>query len=251
MLLSRLCLLLPLLGLVCALEAAPPMPIDFPMEAGVEWVYRGQVRWTAPGNQVRERELQWRVRVLEVRRRKSQVVARIEGWLEDLAWYEPDKKPGSHVLVYDAERGLHFLENTAAKALWNRLGAGPKELVSDAELAKSERLLPAVIAEGMAWGNSESLARNDSMYVRRVEETGTQGLDGLGGWSGPSRGTFFRIAYRTMPDHSLMDFVPGLGFTRYTYVHHGTISECEMRLVAVERKPPGAARKPRRKTVEN
>jgi len=251
MLLLPLRLLVPLLGLVCALEATPPMPIDFPLEAGVEWVYRGQVRWTEPGNRVREREMQWRVRVLEVRRRKSQVIARISGWLEDLAWYEPGKEPGSQVFVLDAERGLHLLENSAAQVLWARLGAGPRESVSDAELAKSERLLPAVIAEGLAWGDSESLARNDSLCMQRVEETGTQGLDGLGGWSGRKRAPFFRIAGRINPVPASMDFVPGLGFTSYTYVHHGTVSGCEMKLVAVDRKAAASTGKAQRKTIEN
>lgn len=241
----------PSLGLACALEAAPPQPIAFPLEAGFEWVYRAQVSWTEPDHQPREKELQWRIRVLEVRRRKSQVIARIEGWLEDLAWYEPGKKPGNHVLVYDAKRGLHLLEDSTAQALWNRLGAAPKESVSEAELEKSERLLPAEISEGLVWGDSESLARNDSMYVRRVEETGTQGLDALGGWSGRKRAPFFRIAYRTNPDHSLMDFVPGLGFTSFTYVHHGTVSGCEMKLVAVERKKVAPTGMPYGNTVGN
>lgn len=240
-----------ILGMACALDAAPPEPIAFPLEAGYVWVYRGQVRWTDSEHRVKERELQWRVRVLEVRHRKSQVIARIEGWLEDLAWYEPVKPPGNHVLVSDVQRGLHLLGNSAALSLWARLGTAPKESVSEEELEQSERLLPAEIAEGSAWGDPEHLAREDAMYVRRVEETGTQGLDGLGGWSGRSRAPFFRIAYRTHPDHSLMDFVPGLGFTRYTYVHHGTVAECEMRLVAVERKRPGGARRPPRKTPRN
>jgi hypothetical protein len=191
-----------------------------------------------------EKELQWRVRVLEVRRRKAQTIARIEGWLEDLAWYEPGKRPGHHVLVSDARRGLHLLEDSAARSLWARVETAPREPVSEAELERSEHLLPAEITEGSAWGDPEHLAREDSMYVRRVEETGTQGLDGLGGWSGRNRAPFFRIAYRTHPDHSLMDFVPGLGFTRYTYAHQGTVGACELRLVAVERKP-------RKKTSRN
>jgi len=205
------------------------------MEVGFEWVYRGQVRWTEVGSRVLEKELEWRVRVLEVLRRKRQVVARLEGWLEDLAWYEPGKHPGTYLLISDPQRGLHLLGDPAAQALWTRLRTSAAASVSAQDLEEADHLLPPELSEGMTWGDPESLARRDGLYVRRVESVGTQGLEGLGGWTGPHRAPFFRIAYRTHPDHTLVEFVPGLGFTSFTYVHHGTVAECDMRLVAVER----------------
>jgi len=239
------------IGLACTLAAEQPLPAAFPLRAGFVWVYRGQVRWTGKDNQVMEQELQWRVRVVAVLRRKRQLLAQLEGWPGDLAWYEPGKGPASIVLIHDPRRGLHLLEAPAAQSLWARLQASARESVSDRDLAAAENLLPSTLAEGMAWGEPEALAREDGLYVRRIEEVGTQGLDGLGGWTGTRRAPFFRIAYRTHPDHTLMDFVPGLGFTRFAYVHHGTVSECDLKLVAIEagrELPTGgkAARRPLR-----
>lgn len=223
-----------LLGMSGALAAEPPVPAKFPLEAGFAWIYRGRVKWTERGDKVREKDLQWRMRVLELRRRRAQVIARIEGWLDDLAWYEPGKQPGVYALVSDSRRGLHLIGPPAAETFWAGLGAAAREPISDEVLGTAEHLLPAALTKDSIWGEAENQARADSQSERRVEEIGTQGLDGLGGWTGARRGTYFRIAYRSNPEHSLVDFVPGLGFTSYTYVHHGSISECEMKLVAVE-----------------
>lgn len=41
----------------------------------------------------------------------------------------------------------------------------------------------------------------------------------------------FSCVFRTSPDHSIMNFVPGLGITGYLYKHHGTLSETDLKLV--------------------
>jgi hypothetical protein len=33
--------------------------------------------------------------------------------------------------------------------------------------------------------------------------------------------------YRTLPDHQVIGFVPGLGVTAYRYAHHGTVARAE------------------------
>ncbi|MFZ4775826.1 MAG: hypothetical protein ACOYM3_10700 [Terrimicrobiaceae bacterium] len=39
------------------------------------------------------------------------------------------------------------------------------------------------------------------------------------------------IAYRTTPDHQILDFVPGIGIVGFHYVHHGTLSETDLGLI--------------------
>jgi len=34
-----------------------------------------------------------------------------------------------------------------------------------------------------------------------------------------------------LPDHTIIDFVPGIGITGYSYIHHGTVSEVKVKLV--------------------
>jgi hypothetical protein len=43
--------------------------------------------------------------------------------------------------------------------------------------------------------------------------------------------TEFMIAQYTLPDHTIFSFIPGIGITRYQYVHHGTDSEVDVHLV--------------------
>jgi hypothetical protein len=43
----------------------------------------------------------------------------------------------------------------------------------------------------------------------------------------------YQLTYRTGPDEQTMDFIPGIGLTTFIYVHHGTISEAHLKLVAL------------------
>jgi hypothetical protein len=53
-------------------------------------------------------------------------------------------------------------------------------------------------------------------------------------WSPLAHGASgWRLAYRTLPDHELLDFAPGVGITRYVYSHHGTVAETNVRLLTV------------------
>ena len=41
----------------------------------------------------------------------------------------------------------------------------------------------------------------------------------------------FLLSFRTRPDHTIIEFVPGIGITRYVYVHHGTVAEADVKLI--------------------
>lgn len=42
----------------------------------------------------------------------------------------------------------------------------------------------------------------------------------------------YTVARRTLSDHQVVDYVPGLGLTRYRYAHHGVVSEVDAVLIA-------------------
>ncbi len=86
------------------------------------------------------------------------------------------------------------------------------------------------LTEGKRWGEPEALKRDDLLYQWVVEEerpvrVRVKGVEATG------RGTQYRLALRTLPDHTLIDFVPGLGITHYIYSHHGTLAQAEVELV--------------------
>jgi len=55
-------------------------------------------------------------------------------------------------------------------------------------------------------------------------------LDGVKGLTAGNR-TAYEIEYRTNPDDTEFEFVPGVGITSYEYHHHGSIAETELHLV--------------------
>ena len=59
------------------------------------------------------------------------------------------------------------------------------------------------------------------------------------GWSVDSEIEFkgllgWRLFFRTNPDHQFLDFVPTIGFSRYEYVHHGTVQNVTAELLSLD-----------------
>jgi hypothetical protein len=51
----------------------------------------------------------------------------------------------------------------------------------------------------------------------------------------PGERSVFRIQYVTLSDDSELEFVPNLGFTRYSFHHHGSIADTDVRLTEFHR----------------
>lgn len=214
----------------------PPAEV-FPLEPGRVWTYAGTVRWTAPrAPEVQEKEMEWRMEVLEVVERLSVRAAVLRGHPLDLVWYEEGRTRGRYLLI--------------------QVGAGSYYLLGGEEAAKAERRLrdPADPLTGLVqphqlfldaplWPDkrfcgSESFTREDGLYCWVVEAVDTVILEDITGVL-PRPLTTYRIALRTLGEHDLLDVVPGIGLIAFTFGHHGTVSEVEVRLVAVEPTIPG------------
>jgi len=87
------------------------------------------------------------------------------------------------------------------------------------------------LISGKKFCDFESITRVDGMYCWSVGEatpvdTNTiQGLDSSQTWM------VHPIIKRTMPDFSTMEFIPGIGISRYTYHHNGSVSDVALRLI--------------------
>jgi hypothetical protein len=44
----------------------------------------------------------------------------------------------------------------------------------------------------------------------------------------------YTIRFMTMPDETIIDFVPGIGITRFSYSHHGSAANAEMKLSEIK-----------------
>ena len=89
---------------------------------------------------------------------------------------------------------------------------------------------------GDRFGDPASLERADGMYVWVVEDRSPADLTAVRGAKKGKSATRYRLTLRTNPDHTFIDFVPGIGITHYTYGHHGTPAYTDLRLVEFGKK---------------
>ncbi len=212
-----------LLTTICPIPAHAVLGDDvpalqyFPLLKGNVWMYEGPVAWTIVNSgEVRRKELTIRMEITETYRRGLVWLALFRGHPFDGAWYEAGGVPSRGAYLCVGYRVYELDEPRTADVL--RRLQDPKDglanLVSEDELVFDFPLLP-----GKRFGDTKQLAREDGRYqwlVLPVSPT---------------------VAARellndTLPGHIRLQFEEGIGITRYEYVHHGTVSESHLTLVA-------------------
>jgi hypothetical protein len=212
-------------GLCQAAEAAASL---FPLEKDSYWVYKGTVRWTPEGvgSRVRSRSIIWHMKIRDVIESPKHRIAIVTGFPGDLAWYEEGMTPRWSLLVEDDRRiyrGDYETKDEAFGAA-RAIKTGGRRSAGDLEC-----ILEFPLKKGKKYGT-----RNKS----RVDATHAWSVDGaeevnlkIRGYNNRGPVTQYRLNSSTNPDRTIMEFVPGLGITRYTYEHHGTVAFEDVRLV--------------------
>lgn len=226
-----LSLALLLFGLACTEKAKPAEAgEDYPLAPGATWVYRGAVKWTpAGGGPVRESVMTWRSEVVEVVWRQQVSGFLLRGFPSDLSWYEEGKQPGERLVVRIGPGLFYVLEGERIRTALARLRDAQdslQDLVKEGELFLDLPLQP-----GKLFGETQMLSRTDLSYCWTVEDKRPFGAAALAGPAPPAGAEEFTVKMQSRPDHQVLRFVPGIGITGYAYVHHGTVSECDLRLV--------------------
>ena len=209
-------------------SAAPALSCPIPLEKGTRWTYKGTVRWTAVNSGARgPANIQWVMEVVDLVTNQSARAAVVRGIPDELTGYEAGFQPGYSMLLCVSNRVYRFGEATEQQAR-NKAYAllkSPPQTVPDCN-----EFLVLPLAKGKEWaGDSE---RPDHWYRWYVESEGRRRLRIEGSpLRGPTRK--WRIAFRTCPDHQIMEIVEGLGITHFVYEHHGTVQSVDVRLVSV------------------
>jgi hypothetical protein len=158
----------------------------------------------------------------------------VRGWIQELAWYEPGKTPGYSLLLARGHRLYHQAAQDSASALLSLQRA----IEPGAALPQDwDLIVDSTLAVGHSYGQmAERGNRPDNLYAWYLESSET--VRPPPGWVLSSPTVLqWRLAYRTMPDHQLLDIVPGLGITHYVYGHHGTVADAEVKLISVRAAP--------------
>lgn len=235
-----------LLVVLVAQAGSPPAQRNeeiFPFVKGAVWVYKVNVKWTLMNsNEVRSKELIWTMEIVDIERRGgSQVAAFLRGHPCDLNWYQEGIVPGNRAIVGILGRRFYLLSEKRSVAYReflerNRPGTERGFRWSDKfDFFDTEIFLDLPLEPGKRFGDEEQMERPDAMYVWFVEKAKPVNLQNVPGLLPPYDRTEYQLIFRTNPDHTIIEFVPGVGITRYVYSHHGTVSEVEARLIEFRR----------------
>lgn len=214
--------------------AAQGTETAFPLAAGRIWEYSGLVRWIGPNQRAVSAHVPWTTEILAIREGRNMRGAVVRGWIQELAWYRPGQTPGYSLLLARDGRLYHVATPDSAGALL----ALTRALESGAALPQGSQLVvDSALAVGHLYGQlDEAGDRSDTFYAWYVESQ--EAIHPPAGWSMRTSTVLqWRLVYRTVPDHTVLDFVPGLGITHYVYSHHGTVADAEVRLVRVRQAP--------------
>jgi hypothetical protein len=205
---------------------------SFPLEPGLTWTYRGYVSWTGSNGQVHGDSVTWTTTIIAVRTGPNARAALVRGWVQDLAWHEPTKKATYSALMLRRGRLYRVAAQDsadAAEVMESAVGAG----ASPPDLSNLV-LDSALVVEAVYGRDSVTSKRDDNLYgwyvaSDRVIAAPTR-------WkAAKTRVRRVTLEYRSQPDYQRIDFVPGVGITRFVYSHHGTVAEADVRLVSVKR----------------
>jgi hypothetical protein len=210
------CLVLAACGPASVRRPTDPPPVVpapaavFPLATGATWTYEGTVTWAGPDGEPIEKQVTWPMQVVETIDRGQWVGFVIKGFPGDLPWSEGEAQPGDWLIVREDGRRYYLSRATPELIAAFRAGQPGTPAADDLFLET-----PLVDGQRICHGD-------DTRYCWDVAA---------------ATGGAFTLAYRTLPDHTMIEFLPGKGITAYTYGHHGTLSDVDVRLVTYRPAP--------------
>ena len=224
--------------LVCLLSSAAAVPAhgqqrsSFPIEPGLTWTYRGQVRWTGTDGRTHAASITHTMTIVSVETGPNARAALVRGWVQDLARYEQSNKRAFSALVGRGGRLYHVVARDSADAV----ALATTAVRDDAPPPELETLvLDSALVVGAVYGrDSVTSKRDDNMYGWHVASDRVVGARAAWQPTG-ARVRHVTLEYRTQPDYQRIEYVPGVGITRFVYSHHGTVAEADVQLVSLQR----------------
>jgi hypothetical protein len=219
-----------------AVEGTSASPI--PLEKGTRWVYEAKAKWTPVAGSgrtgVQSARIKWTAEVLDCVQGKTVRAAVVHAFPMEILGMDPEKPDGYTVLVETSNRLYSASADSVRKArkLAREFAAAPEKLTGHADL-----LLEWPLQADRPWGSIAAIEReDDGWYCWHVEAEKAQRLK-VKGLSTADPFTIWTVAFRTCPDHQVIDIAPGVGITHLEYEHHGTVASENVCLVQFKAGP--------------
>ena len=193
----------------------------WPLENGNLWVYGG----VCNGRQ--ERSATIVVRFIE---RGAMRLYILKGFPDDLL-EGVDWEPSEWGILQVGHNRYYRIAENRVDSVENRL-SNPADALTGL-VQESELMLQLPLEAGFAFGETFQLTRPDSMYAWYVTEKTNFDPTPLKIMEFKTPVEQFTLRYATVPDETLIDFVPGIGITRYRYKHNGTPDNVDLKLTTV------------------
>jgi hypothetical protein len=216
---------------VCAQEQHGPEEF-FPMSVGTYWLYEGTVSWAdSASDEPVKQQISWKMSVNKVIRRNDLVAAIVTGFPADLDFSAGAAVPLPWLILQDAKHNF-FHVNLGPNYDLTKFDAPDPSFTNFMDT--DALLFQWPLRKGAKFCDDEAKAREDNMYCWVVSQETTKPEISI---KGAPRGKLqvFVLQYRSLPDDTTMELVPGLGLLSYEYHHHGTVADTELRLVEFHR----------------
>lgn len=197
----------------------------FPLKKNAYWIYQGQVKWTKMNSaDVVEEEITWKMEVERVFQRNNVIGYELLGAPWDLAWYEAGKTPSEYGIIQSGGKFYRVPVETVIRLM-------NEDDYLYGLVDENDIFLETPLVNGGKFCDTVSMTRPDNMYCWNVGEGKPFDTSEVKGVDASKEYWEYPIVNATMPDVSLMTFVPGIGISRYVYRHHGTVSEVDVHLI--------------------
>ena len=204
-----------------------------PSTIGTYWLYRGEsVQDDGPG--LNRSQTESKVTVIDTVSLDNVTASLLEcsHQTKSLSNNKTVRQPETfkYRIVFDNSR---FYEgdldrDTLQNSFWTALKKSMLTGKRPAEPEQSLMLLQLPAKVGSFWDNEAATARQDGFYSWQVESICPVAAgQRVAGYSMPRATECYSTAFRTCPDTTIYRFVPGIGITAHSYVHHGTIDESQ------------------------
>ena len=225
----------------CRLLSAQKPPADsgefFPFSVGTYWVYKGTVRWGDPEEEKpSSADVTWKMTVQHVIRKKGVVAAVVTGFPADLDWSAGTTEPKPWLILETEKHQVYYLNLGPDFDLAKLNG---DDHVFDRDLAVDNLFFEWPLKPGAKFCDEDGKKRDDGLYCWVVTESRKKKLEAARGAPSDEQ-SVFQMEYRTLPDDTTVELVPGVGLVSYQYHHHGTVADTELQLVEFHPAPANA-----------
>jgi hypothetical protein len=182
--------------------------LSIPTRINTQWRYAFSIEESLPVSQAAA----WETSIVESHTSENISIIVVSGFPTDLVWASSD--PEKHLSVITIREDGLWLN-------YNLNSGTPTSIIQDA--LRGESLGEHIFLPTPRINDSIPQDPDTPRYAWRVVDEVV--FQGQKGW---------QVSFITNPDHCLLDFVPGFGFVRFEYVHHGTVQHVTAELMSLD-----------------